>query len=101
MDAIRRVVDAVADCAAAGTPSIAPPRAVLLNGVAPTFIRSDRIKPHLARPAFRDFILERNPLGRIGDPAEVAGPVVALVADAGSDVTGQVLYVDGGVTASQ
>ena len=40
-------------------------------------------------------------LGRIGDPIEVAGPVVALAASAGSYVTGQILYVDGGVTASQ
>ena len=77
------------------------PHRITVNGVAPTFIRSDRIKPHMDRPAFRDFVLERNPLGRIGDPVEVAGPVVALAADAGSYVTGQVLYVDGGVTASQ
>lgn len=77
------------------------PHNITVNGVAPTFIRSDRIKPHMDRPAFRDFILDRNPLGRIGEPIEVAGPVVALASDAGSYVTGQVLYVDGGVTASQ
>lgn len=77
------------------------PHGVTVNGVAPTFIRSDRISRHMQRPAFRDFVLQRNPLGRIGDPVEVAGPVVALVSDAGSYVTGQVLYVDGGVTASQ
>jgi NAD(P)-dependent dehydrogenase (short-subunit alcohol dehydrogenase family) len=77
------------------------PHGITVNGVAPTFIQSDRIRPHLERSQFRDFILARNPLGRIGDPTEVAGPVVALAADAGSYVTGQVLYVDGGVTASQ
>lgn len=77
------------------------PHGITVNGIAPTFIRSDRIRGHIDRPAFRDFILERNPLGRIGDPVEVAGPVAALVADAGSYVTGQVLFVDGGVTASQ
>ncbi len=77
------------------------PHGITVNGVAPTFIRSDRIAPHMARPAFRDFVLERNPLGRIGDPIEVAGPVVALAADAGSYITGQVVYIDGGVTASQ
>jgi NAD(P)-dependent dehydrogenase (short-subunit alcohol dehydrogenase family) len=60
-----------------------------------------RIRPHLERAEFHEFILSRNPLGRIGQPAEVAGPVVALAADASSYVTGQVLYVDGGVTASQ
>jgi NAD(P)-dependent dehydrogenase (short-subunit alcohol dehydrogenase family) len=77
------------------------PHNITVNGVAPTFIRSDRIRPHLEREEFRDFILQRNPLNRIGDPVEVVGPVIALAAAAGSYVTGQVLYVDGGVTASQ
>lgn len=77
------------------------PHNITVNGVAPTFIQSDRIRPHLDRPAFRDFILERNPLGRIGDPLEVAGQVIAFAAPAGSYMTGQIVYIDGGVTASQ
>jgi NAD(P)-dependent dehydrogenase (short-subunit alcohol dehydrogenase family) len=77
------------------------PHNITVNGVAPTFIQSDRIRPHLERAEFRDLILARNPLGRIGEPSEVAGPVVALAAAAGSYVTGQVIYVDGGITASQ
>lgn len=74
---------------------------ITVNGIAPTFIQSDRIRPHLDRPEFHRFIVERNPMGRIGEPIEVAGPLVALAADAGSYVTGQIIYVDGGVTASQ
>ena len=77
------------------------PHNITVNGVAPTFIQSDRIRPHLDRPEFRDFILERNPLGRIGDPLEVAGQVIAFAAPAGSYMTGQIVFVDGGVTASQ
>jgi NAD(P)-dependent dehydrogenase (short-subunit alcohol dehydrogenase family) len=77
------------------------PHNITVNGVAPTFIQSDRIRPHLDRAEFHDYILARNPLGRIGEPIEVAGPVVALAAAAGSYVTGQVVYVDGGITASQ
>lgn len=77
------------------------PHNITVNGVAPTFIRSDRIRSHLERQEFRDVILHRNPLARIGDPIEVVGPVIALAASAGSYVTGQVVYVDGGVTASQ
>lgn len=77
------------------------PHNITVNGVAPTFIQSDRIRPHLDKPEFRDFILERNPLGRIGDPLEVAGQVIAFAAPAGSYITGQIVYVDGGVTASQ
>jgi NAD(P)-dependent dehydrogenase (short-subunit alcohol dehydrogenase family) len=77
------------------------PHNITVNGVAPTFIQSDRIRPHLDRSEFHDYILARNPLGRIGKPIEVAGPVVGLAAAAGSYVTGQVIYVDGGITASQ
>jgi NAD(P)-dependent dehydrogenase (short-subunit alcohol dehydrogenase family) len=77
------------------------PHNITVNGIAPTFIQSDRIRPHLDRAEFHDYILARNPLGRIGKPIEVAGPVVALAAAAGSYVTGQVIYVDGGITASQ
>ncbi|GAB4168123.1 MAG: SDR family oxidoreductase [Thalassobaculales bacterium] len=77
------------------------PHNITVNGVAPTFIQSDRIRPHLEREEFRRFILERNPLGRIGEPLEVAGQVIALAAPAGSYITGQVIFIDGGVTASQ
>ena len=77
------------------------PHNITVNGIAPTFIQSDRIRPHLDRAEFHDYILARNPLGRIGKPIEVAGPVVALATAAGSYVTGQVIYVDGGITASQ
>jgi NAD(P)-dependent dehydrogenase (short-subunit alcohol dehydrogenase family) len=77
------------------------PHNITVNGVAPTFIQSDRIRPHLDRAEFRDYILARNPLGRIGHPIEVAGPVIALAAAAGSYITGQIVFVDGGITASQ
>jgi NAD(P)-dependent dehydrogenase (short-subunit alcohol dehydrogenase family) len=77
------------------------PHNITVNGIAPTFIRSDRIRPHLEREEFRDFILSRNPLGRIGDPIEVVGQVIAFAGSAGSYITGQVVYIDGGVTASQ
>ncbi len=77
------------------------PYNITVNGVAPTFIRSERIRHHLEREGFRDFILERNPLGRIGDPLEVVGQIIAFAAPAGSYMTGQIVYVDGGVTASQ
>jgi gluconate 5-dehydrogenase len=77
------------------------PHNITVNGVAPTFIQSDRIRPHLEREKFRDFILERNPLGRIGNPVEVVGQVIAFASPAGSYMTGQTVFIDGGVTASQ
>jgi gluconate 5-dehydrogenase len=77
------------------------PHNITVNGVAPTFIQSDRIRPHLEREKFRDFILERNPLGRIGNPVVVVGQVIAFASPAGSYMTGQTVFIDGGVTASQ
>ena len=77
------------------------PYNITVNGVAPTFIRSERIRNHMEREGFRDFILERNPLGRIGDPLGVVGQIIAFAAPAGSYMTGQIVYIDGGVTASQ
>lgn len=77
------------------------PHGITVNGIAPTFIQSDRIRHHLERDTFRDFIVQRNPMGRIGDPIEVVGQVLAFAAPASSYVTGQVVYIDGGVTASQ
>lgn len=77
------------------------PHNITVNGVAPTFIQSDRIRTHLEKDKFRDFILDRNPLGRIGEPSDVVGQIIAFGAPAGSYMTGQVVYVDGGVTASQ
>lgn len=43
-------------------------------------------------------LADRVPLGRVGVPAEVAGPVLLLASDAGSFITGQSIYVDGGWT---
>ena len=77
------------------------PHNITVNGVAPTFIQSDRIRSHLEREGFHKFILDRNPLGRIGEPVEVVGQVIALAAPSGSYTTGQIIYIDGGVTASQ
>ena len=52
-------------------------------------------------PATREPLLRRIPLGRIAEPADVAGPVHFLCSAAAAFVTGQVLYVDGGITATQ
>ncbi|MGI9401976.1 MAG: SDR family NAD(P)-dependent oxidoreductase [Rhizobiaceae bacterium] len=77
------------------------PHNITVNGVAPTFINSDRIQSHVENEEFHKFILERNPLGRIGNPVEVVGQVITFASRAGDYMTGQVVYIDGGVTASQ
>src|SRR5918993_1293742 len=74
------------------------PHGVTVNGVAPTFVNTEMIQHVYARPEFREAILARIPLGRIADPKDVVGAVLFFVSPAAGFVTGQVLYVDGGIT---
>lgn len=71
---------------------------ITVNAVAPTFIETPGTKPLLKNKAFRASVLKKIPLGRIGDPMEVAGPVVFLASPAASLITGATLMVDGGWT---
>ena len=77
------------------------PEGITVNGVAPTFVYTDMIRHVMDNPGFRSQLLERIPLGRIADPRDVVGAVLFFCSDASGFVTGQTLYVDGGVTASQ
>ncbi len=70
-----------------------------VNAVAPTFIETPGTEPWLKDRAFRQSVLDRIPLGRIGKPMEVAGAVVFLASDAASLITGEIMLIDGGWTA--
>lgn len=69
---------------------------VRVNAVAPGWIRTPLTAPVAADPVRSRPILERTPLGRWGEPDDVAGPVLFLCSDAARFVTGVVLPVDGG-----
>ena len=77
------------------------PHSITVNGVAPTFVNTEMIRHVYERPEFQREILARIPLGRIADPKDVVGPVLFFASPASGFVTGQILYVDGGITASQ
>ena len=70
-------------------------RGVLVNCVAPGFIETD-MTASLPQEA-KDALLSQIALGRLGQPAEVAGAVLFLASDLARYVTGQVLVVDGGM----
>ncbi|MEO7477607.1 MAG: SDR family oxidoreductase [Lysobacteraceae bacterium] len=69
---------------------------VRVNCVAPWYIRTRRTSPMLADPEYYDDVVQRTPLGRVGEPEEVASAVVFLCLPAASYITGECVAVDGG-----
>jgi len=74
---------------------------VRVNAIAPTFIETPLVAEMLANPDFRRGLTERIPLGRVGVPGDIVGATIFFASPASSFVTGHVLLVDGGVTATQ
>ena len=77
------------------------PHQINVNLVAPTFVRTQQVAHMLSDPQFHDSLLARIPLGRIAEPEDVWNAVLFLVSPASAFITGQTLYVDGGITATQ
>ena len=77
------------------------PHQIQVNGIAPTFVYTEMIRHVMENDDFREQLLARIPLGRIADPKDIVGPTLFFASPASNFVTGQVLYVDGGITASQ
>ncbi len=71
---------------------------ITVNAVAPTFITTPGTQKWLGDATFRASVQARIPLGRIGKPLDVAGPVVFLASPAAALITGATLMIDGGWT---
>ena len=77
------------------------PERITVNMVSPTFVRTPQGERFLQDPAFLQAVLARIPLGRIGETSDVVAAVAFLASPAASFLTGQTLYLDGGLTATQ
>ncbi len=72
------------------------PRGITVNAVAPGPFESKMMAETLDR--FRDAIVSSCPLGRIGEPEDMAGVAIYLASRAGAYVNGTVIPVDGGIS---
>jgi gluconate 5-dehydrogenase len=70
------------------------------NAIGPGYMRTPLNEALSSDPAFNDWLERRTPAGRWGAPEELVGACVFLASDAASFVNGQVIYVDGGLTAA-
>lgn len=75
------------------------PRGVRVNAIAPGFFPTDLSKKLWAEPRMAEWARQVTPLGRLGDTEELVGAAIFLASKAASYVTGQVIRVDGGVSA--
>lgn len=72
------------------------PKGIRCNSVLPGTIETDINREDLAEPTKRAYMAGRIPLGRLGAPEDLAGPIVFLASDLAAYVTGAALLVDGG-----
>ena len=74
---------------------------ITVNTVSPTFVDTPQVAMLLADETFKSGLVSRVPLGRVGETSDLVGPVIFFASAASSFVTGQILTVDGGLTATQ
>lgn len=75
------------------------PDGIRVNCLAPGFTRTPLLAPILDDPVRAGWIRERTPMRRVAEPEELIGACLLFASDAGSFITGQTLYVDGGFLA--
>jgi gluconate 5-dehydrogenase len=74
---------------------------ITANAIAPTFVDTPQVAMLLDDPEFKAKLVARIPIGRVGQPTDLMGAVLLFCSDASSYITGQILTIDGGLTATQ
>jgi NAD(P)-dependent dehydrogenase (short-subunit alcohol dehydrogenase family) len=74
---------------------------ITVNGIAPTFVDTPQVAMLLGDADFKAGIVNRVPLRRVGETDDLVGAVIFFASSASSFVTGQILGIDGGLTATQ
>jgi gluconate 5-dehydrogenase len=72
-----------------------------VNAIMPTFVDTPQVASMLSDPSFKSGVVNRIPLRRVGETRDLVGPAIFFCSDAASFVTGQILGIDGGLTATQ
>jgi NAD(P)-dependent dehydrogenase (short-subunit alcohol dehydrogenase family) len=75
------------------------PHNIRVNSLGPTFLETPMTRPFFENKAFRDEVLGKIKLGRLGQLDELTGAIIFLASDASSLMTGSALVLDGGWTA--
>jgi gluconate 5-dehydrogenase len=74
---------------------------VQVNGIGPGYFATSQTAPiRVDGHPFNDFIIQRTPAGKWGDPDDLKGAAIFLASRASDFVTGQIVYVDGGILAT-
>ena len=76
------------------------PHGINVNCICPTMTRTEAVASLVANPVLYEDARRRTPLGRIGEPEDIAGAAVFLASPAADFITGQILAVDGGRSAA-
>ena len=77
------------------------PHRINVNMISPTFVRTPQGERFLTDPAFKQGVIARIPLGRIGETSDVVAAASFLSSHGSDFITGQTLFLDGGLTATQ
>lgn len=74
---------------------------IQVNGIGPGYFATEQTAPiRVGGHPFNEFIIQRTPAGRWGNPEDLSGTIVFLASRASDFVNGQIIYVDGGILAT-